>query len=566
MLLGVISLSRFESAAVNFGELSLTSREKFVRLRGGTAGDPSVAEWFRFILDVISVHEKIPGSETSSRLLHRAQEQQSNQIQTNGFEGSNPLLDSERGKKKEVELSELASTSSEAAERGVHVTRTNVLRSSAEIVGGTEADLPPSFVALMVESGVIVEQNGLWGGFLKRLFFYVTYLGLPTQVVLSYISTRGSLHCSSSLKLYEKSQGYPPCLYVVSAISPNFVFFGGTVAIYTWLILNIRDRHSLLKTHRGRMRDKLTKFTLLCRRYQVFYVVCISVSVALDFRRLAWVESTPLPAWAKLLVYIFVVFPFYGVVGYFFSFISVPNYIMSLIYYSESRRLRLLLKDFLKLMKQRPFDYTTVSSAYTELVSEWEGIQSFIGPVMSLLLLNYSVLLILYSIEAFYLRMGNAVPVSPHIGHYETSIRIIQCVVAVILMTPIVGINLYTMLGANSRADAISEECTSLLAESKELSQQQRQQQARNGKLMTSESESLLSARDNIDSGQELELGQGGGVDGLSALKFVTLVERRPCQLQLFGRRFTAGDVAYYVSLLIGIQILNVIGLGSIFQ
>jgi hypothetical protein len=211
-----------------------------------------------------------------------------------------------------------------------------------------------------------------------------------------------------------------------------------------------------------------------------------------------------------------------------------------------------MLKDFLKLLEQRPFNFSAVSSAYTELAEEWETTQMQLGHVMSIQLFCAILSTISYSVFFFYIDSGLVAPDGA--GSLE---NLMDVVLGLILTVPLLSVSMFTMIGANQRAESIAEACTALIAESSENSEHPNVQIQSDGNANSGDSSAP--ALNDLVHGASV-----AGVNGISAIKLTMLVERRPCELRLLGRAFTYEDVLGYVAFLVVIQLVNFLGLGDI--
>jgi hypothetical protein len=230
--------------------------------------------------------------------------------------------------------------------------------------------------------------------------------------------------------------------------------------------------------------------------------------------------------------------------GLIVAYAAPPLFAFSVIYYAESRRLRLILKEFRKLMFVQPFQYNSVAHKYLEMHEEWDEINQRMGPVAGVAL----AVMAFAFLGAFITTLYGA---DQNFGY---ALLPINAVASMFIFLPPLLLVLFAMIQANQRAEEIAAAAVWLVA---------RSGLASGRRPAAPEASALLSAapREEPGAGPSADDPTLANVhSGLDSMKMQLLAEKAPCELRIFGTKFTGRGVVSALSVLVFTQLLVVFG------
>jgi len=232
----------------------------------------------------------------------------------------------------------------------------------------------------------------------------------------------------------------------------------------------------------------------------------------------------------------------------------LPAYMLCALYYSNTRRLRLILKDFSALIEARRFHFNTAASAYLDMVTEYKHSQSFFGPMISLLAAGYAYTMACIFIVALYYRTVHRLNAGES-GEYKVFAALI-----VIEYGPSVALVLYAATAANDRTTQLNEMCTDLMARASVNTGADGVNGNEKSLVRIRQSDFFFAAA--VQNAEVATIESGSEAENM-ATKLPFLVDRRPCQVLLCGQRFTKKGLSLICAYLLLTQIINLLGFGE---
>jgi hypothetical protein len=394
--------------------------------------------------------------------------------------------------------------------------------------------MPPTFLWMLRRCGIIKNlRNEKCKQQLKRLYYVGSEVSLLGKAVVAINAIEG---CTQSI--HAPDSKYPPCLKLVSIQAPGLLSALAGVIVYVWFVRNVKDSSIMFRSHRKRMYKKVEKFAQYARG-------CTFVSASLiGYATVFFTDATPNTPYYLLTLFLAICFG--ALYSMLIVLIIIPFIAFATLYYGESRRLRLVLKDFQSLLRKKPFNFFVISEAYLDLHKEWENANEKLGTMVSITTSTGLANVLFTSIAMLY-------------NHIEitTAVAMFACVL------PVTLINVLTAIAANNRVENLSEEIDMLLAH-----------------LNLVDSETIAPDEENSSVGRHGSVenngsggGGGGGKEvvvsdphmnnesgGIYALRLAALIERKPCELRIMGKKIDVGDIYNTVLLIVIVQALNFLG------
>jgi len=136
---------------------------------------------------------------------------------------------------------------------------------------------------------------------------------------------------------------------------------------------------------------------------------------------------------------------------------------LATLYYAETRRLRRSLKNFMGMMKKRPFEFAVVAPAYSRMISEWMEVQMRIGPMAGVLAgcilsQTFSAFITLLYIEA----LTFLEPDDSTFFFFNTLTQLVSGVVIMVVYLILFVFLVNGMITANDRMTLVVDECAEL--------------------------------------------------------------------------------------------------------
>jgi hypothetical protein len=299
---------------------------------------------------------------------------------------------------------------------------------------------------------------------------------------------------SSSLKFEPVGPDGPfPFVFVINKSLVILVVLSSVAFQFFWLVRHSSDTNiDMLRTHRERIARFVDPIAVASIGFAVAAIVAFSVT---------WNGQN---ADGTTVDRMFTVFYALGL-----GFTPAPFCAVATLYYAETRRLRFMIKDFAALVKQKPFNFSSVGPAYKELLFEFDDLNSRMGFVLSVMVTALLALLGFISIQLYYWNVTS--------GYLLTALVVVYSILIVACSALTVG----AQIGANRRSNDLAVLCTSLLC--------------------------------TIDASQSRPLEV-----------LLTCIQSSPCELLLFGNRITKSDIVYLVGFLVTVQSLRFLGLSTI--
>lgn len=190
----------------------------------------------------------------------------------------------------------------------------------------------------------------------------------------------------------------------------------------------------------------------------------------------------------------------------------------------------------------RPFNYIAVTKPYTEMKAAWDDLQLRLGFVASVCAATNIATTLSIMVMLFYYRELQRFNVS-----YTPATVWIYATFVLIMCCPPLVLSLYSMITANDCAAAIADEISLLIGHPGCPAAVPGAQSVAVDPSAAWDSESAL---------RQVEFGMG-------VMRLSALVERRPCELRLVGRKITWADITSAIGVIVATQSLNILGLGG---
>jgi len=182
----------------------------------------------------------------------------------------------------------------------------------------------------------------------------------------------------------------------------------------------------------------------------------------------------------------------------------------------------------------RPFNFCLASNAYVEMAKEWHRANSWVGKIAGI---NSAFNLLHLLCECTVTFYNGKVPP-------EEYSAVPNAIVGIIIAIPPLVLTVYAMMAANERVNKLHDEITNLIAtsaaSSTSLSTDDRDSIAKVLVSRGSSSSALFSMAQ--PSGGEIDC-MAGLDHGIDAMKLAALLERKPCELNLLGRKISKSDI-----------------------
>jgi hypothetical protein len=245
---------------------------------------------------------------------------------------------------------------------------------------------------------------------------------------------------------------------------------------------------------------------------------------------------------------------YFVLVGWLWYTISVlPFGLLAIIYYSELRRLRLVLKDFLFLMQKSPFAFDTVAEAYFEMKEDFGDVQNRLGSITGLmtgvmfLKMVETIIVVLYNG-----RSGIYSP--PPEAAYDGDIIFygyVSTVCSTLTIFPVILVMAYSNIAINERMGDIEDTCVALLSTSAEAPPDDSEE----GPLVSPDVEAGAPVVASVATSVAL--------NSINVMKFTAIIEKRPCEITLCGYKFTKQDVGGTLAIVVFVLAVNLLGLNN---
>jgi len=315
------------------------------------------------------------------------------------------------------------------------------------------------------------------------------------------------------------------------------------LAVYFWLYhFFARSKAEMVRTHKRRMKWLVERFAKNMTWFLLYAVALV------EFQEII----TPVPSASNgeqdqkrsdLNLYLLIL-PFFTIIT------ALPFALVAIIYYSEVRRLRLVLKDFLFLMRRAPFAFDAVAEAYFEMLGEWNDVQTRLGPVSNLMTgvmsldILQTVIVILYRGKSRIYPPPNFAD-APQMVEFEY----VHTTISSLIILPVLLCMIYSAAAINERVADIDDQVVLLLSSSALAAPID---DAGEGPLLARED-------DDVETGHHPSI----ALNGINVMKFASIVEKRPCEIILCGRKFTKGDVLNSVGIALIVVAINLLGLND---